>query len=345
MGLKLKIKTFIVLLIFTYLGTGCDNKREVMDSKKEINQEAKEIEDKKNEYEESIDSLNKEIKLLAKKKQVKKEEFAEAEIYNVVKNSYLDHIIIGSNNLEKSKSFFQDKLGFTIKEGKKHNNGIINFFIEFVDSSEIEIVSITNPIDLLAKEYNTLLKIKHFGFQFALRTNEIQNLKNHFGTLSSNFSHFDENLAYSTLAQKEFKQELPIFFIQHHQKHFNTKTNHSNNSNGISAIWLSTIDIKKSAQKYIDFGFSIMDTISLGDIKKKTVLLRNDNFEIILIGNDKYEISGLTLSISNLDIIQKIVKDNLNLTPQVKNNKRGKSISLDPTTTNSIWFEFLEKAN
>jgi len=341
----LKTQTIIILVLLCIAGISCDNKTEVIDSKKEINREVKEIEEKKSEYEEELDSLNKDIITLSKNKFSKRADFAEAEIYNILKNSYLDHIIIGSNNIDQSKLFFQDKLGFSVKEGLKHNNGISSFFIEFEDSSEIEFMSLLRTDDQLAKEYKSLLENEKYGFSFAVRTNQILKLTNHFKTLSSGFTEFNENKDYSTLSKIDVDPEIPLFFIQHHQNIFNTKTNNLNNTNGISAVWLSTNDIKKSAKQFIDFGFSIIDTISVGNLQSKMVLIRNNNFEIILIDSDRYEISGLTIITSNLDNVRNMIKDKLNLNLKERNSKRGKSVFIDPTTTNSIWFEFLEKTN
>jgi Glyoxalase-like domain len=343
----LRTQTVIIFIILSLIGTSCDNKTEIIDSKKNSNQDTRKIEEEKDKYETAIDSLDKEILALSNTKNVlkNKKEFAEAEIISIVKESYLDHVIIGSNNLDQSRSFLKDKLGFSLKKGTEHSNGISSFFVEFEDSSEIELISVANANDKLTEEYNSLLAKKRFGFQFVLRTNKIYKLKEYFRTLDSRFSQINENKTYSTLSKQNLDPELPLFFIQYHQQNVNTVTNHQNKTLGISSVWISTREIKSTAMQYIDLGFSVVDRINVGNIKNKTVLLRNDNFEIILIESNSNEVSGLTIRTSDLNEIRNLIKKNLSLDLKEQTNKRGKSLFLNPKVTNSIWFEFLEKSN
>ncbi len=341
----MRTQTVIFFIILSLIGTSCDNKSELMDSKKKINQDAKEIEDEKNKYEAAIDSLDKEILNLSntKNKLVNKKEFAETEIISIVKESYLDHVIIGSNNLDQSRSFLKDKLGFSLKEVTEHSSGISSFFVEFEDRSKIELISVENANDKLTEEYKTLLDKKRFGFQFALRTNRIYKLKESFSALDSELSQLNEDTKYSTLSKQNLDQELPLFFIQYHQQNVNTVTNHQNKTLGVSAVWISTKEIKTTAMQFIDLGFTVVDRINIGNIKSKTVLLRNDNFEIVLIESNSNVVSGLTIRTSNLNDIQNMIKINLGVDLKEQSSKRGKSLFLYPNVTNSIWFEFLGK--
>lgn len=333
-------KVLIILLLLSI--SGCDNKTEVDKSKEEINQVTKSITDEKEKHQRSIDSLNKEIDNINKTTSQKKMDYASAEIFNIGKHSYLDHVIIGTNEFQKSMSFLNEKLGFSIKNGRTHKNGITNYFVEFEDSSEIEFISIENNAVGLANQYKELLKKDKYAFQFALRTNQLKKLKESFNTLSTGFSEYNENKIYSTLANSEISQSLPFFFIKNHKDNSPSNFAHQNNAAGISAIWIKTKDIKISVRDYIDLGFDVIDTIKVGDYNTKTVLLKNNNFEIILIQSNEFEISGISIKTKNIKKLRPTINEKLNLNLKLNSNKRGTSISLSPKTTKSIWFEFIE---
>ena len=99
-----------------------------MDSKDENVSEIEELETLKNEYSSSVDSLSKEISSLKseKDKKVNEAKYARADIYSAVRDAFFDHIIIGTRNPASTINLFE-KLGFTIKEGRQHKNGIDNF--------------------------------------------------------------------------------------------------------------------------------------------------------------------------------------------------------------------------
>ncbi|MCW8850402.1 MAG: VOC family protein [Melioribacteraceae bacterium] len=314
-----------------------------MESKKEINQEAKIIENEKERYQRSIDSLNKDIIELTEEKTIleRNKEIASAEFFSILKNSYLDHVIIGTREIQSSIEFLEDKLGFTIKHGKKHKNGISNFFIEFEDSSEIEFISVQTPSDKLASDYESLLKNNQFGFQYAIRTNQLNHLKINPYNISEGFIEIYENKNYSTLSKKNIDLKLPFFFIQHHEQNY-TKANHSNEAKGIFSVWLETSDIRKTVRKYIDYGFGAIDTVKVGSYKNKTVSMRNDHFELIIIDSNKDYISGITIGVKNITDFQSRIKEKFNIDSMIRSSIRGKSISLNPEVTKSIWFEFLE---
>lgn len=339
--MKIYQKLIIVLSVFLILS--CDNSKEITESKKENIKEAESIENEKEKHQRSIDSLNKDISELNKTKLLleKKEELASAELFNIVKKSYLDHIIIGTTDLQSSTLFFEDKLGFQTKKGKKHKNGITNFFIEFTDKSEIEIMSIQKPNDNLAFEYGELLNKNQYAFQFAIRTNQLSQLKDYINSSSEKFSQFYTSESYSILSQKRINPKFPFFFIKHHKENL-TQTNHKNNTLGISSIWLETKNIKSTVRKYIELGFTVLDTLSVGKYNSKTVQIKNDNFNLILIDSNQDKISGITIKIKNISEFRSRIKEKLNVEAQITTSSRGRSISLDPNITKSIWFEFIE---
>jgi hypothetical protein len=322
--------------VFAVLLISCDTNKEIKDYKKQNTNEIKAIEEERIKHQQDIDSLSKEIDSLSETKSEIKErtDFAESEIYRIIKVAQFDHLIIGTKNLDDSKTLFEEKLGFKIKNGNHHKNGISHFFVEFSDESEIEIMSIENPADKLANDYYQLLKNNKYGLQFALRTNEISNLRKHLNALKFDYEVFAENKIYSTLSKRNLDNELPLFFIQFNNENNNTRTNHLNKSSSIKSVWFSTSNIKKTARQLVDFGLDAVGNYDLPTFKNKVIQFMNNNFEIILIESDKYEITGMTITVEDINIVKKIIKTNF--------IEQNDNIYIKPSQTKLIWIEFVE---
>lgn len=69
----------------------------------------------------------------------------------------LDHIPIVVTDLDKAQADFR-AMGFAIKPGRLHADGIRNAHVKFLDGSEIELVTATNATDELTSEYLARMK-------------------------------------------------------------------------------------------------------------------------------------------------------------------------------------------
>jgi hypothetical protein len=297
----------------------------------------------KDEYEKSIDSLNKEIDAISinKSKLEKENKFAEAQVYSILKESYFDHLIIGTANISESANFFADVLGFTIKNGRQHSNGVNNLFIEFKDNSELELISVIDPKDNIARKYRSLIEHKKYGLQFAMRTDRLNEVISHFSNLNSDYNKIHENENYSVLSKSEYDAKLPLFFMKHKNQNFNTETDHQNSAKGIRSIWFSTQKLKETIFDLADLGFQLVDTVKVHGFSNRSVLMKNDNFEIILLEEKDYGILGVTIILDDLSVVKRRL-DNKNLKYRSYNDEKGSGIILSPETSESIWIEFKE---
>lgn len=346
--MKSIIKIFIVFISIIHLSS-CDNNEKLKQSREQESIETQEIDKIRNDRKVEIDSLQSEITKLKNKKHSlisqNKIDYLKAEIYYTLKKSNFDHIIIGTKNLAELTDLFKLELGFTIKKGKSHKNGIKNNFIEFLNDSEIELIEVTQPLDKLSQEYKTLINNQTRGLLFSIRVNEIKKLRDNFNQLQSAFSNFESNPTYSTLSAQKINSESPFFFIEYRGENSNSLISHKNNSKGISAVWYSSSDIKTTARELIDFGFSLIDNYSIPSFKGKVLKFKNDNFAIILIESNKAEIKGLTILTKDLKSVKNILHHSFgnNFIEQISG--RGKSIFVSENLTKSIWLEFLELQN
>lgn len=340
--LKIFLKKLLIYIFSLILIIGCDNTEKVQASKNENLTETDIIKSEKVELSKTADSLTQKITTLRNQKNNLSNDSLTNRtiIYSSIKNSFLDHIIIGTNNLHEISNFFE-KLGFSIKKGRLHKSGLQNNFIEFEDNSEIELIEIKNPTDNFTKEYEKLISKNSYGLQFALRVDDIENLKNNFTSLNSNFTELQKGKDFSTLSSKNVNTHLPIFFIEFNKLN-NSKTNHENKTKGISSIWFETKYIKETARELVDIGFEPIGNYSIPTFSGKIVEFKNASFKIILIESVKYEITGITISLENKSAIKNILNKNFNKTFSSKIIEKGKSLFLPKEITNSIWIEFIE---
>ena len=69
----------------------------------------------------------------------------------------LDHIPVAVTDLDRAAAAFS-KLGFVIKPGRQHDDGIRNRHVKFPNGGGIELITASDPSDDLAREYVDWLK-------------------------------------------------------------------------------------------------------------------------------------------------------------------------------------------
>jgi hypothetical protein len=69
----------------------------------------------------------------------------------------LDHVPLAVRDLERSKADFE-ALGFVLKPGRSHGNGLRNAHMKFSNGTEIELITAPAATDALASEYHNWLK-------------------------------------------------------------------------------------------------------------------------------------------------------------------------------------------
>ena len=69
----------------------------------------------------------------------------------------VDHVITVVTDLDSAVKAFEE-LGFRVKPGSMHKNGLLNAHIKFKNGTSVELMSVVGePTDELAKEYAELL--------------------------------------------------------------------------------------------------------------------------------------------------------------------------------------------
>ena len=69
----------------------------------------------------------------------------------------LDHVPIAVADLRQAETDFR-RLGFVLKPGRSHGNGIHNSHVKFADGTELELITAAQAVDLLTTEYREWIR-------------------------------------------------------------------------------------------------------------------------------------------------------------------------------------------
>ncbi|MEM7209774.1 MAG: VOC family protein [Pseudomonadota bacterium] len=156
-------------------------------------------------------------------------------------NPRLDHVVLAVHDLQTSNQIFK-KYGFTVKDGKVHNNGLINSFVEFSDGTEIELMSVLGTSnDPLAQIYSKFLASSEGGIFVALSGFDINNASKQLRSESIDH-HVQPGRLWNYLTFPTGSGLEHIFLIENHKKDTSTQTatSHRNGVSGINEVWLGS---------------------------------------------------------------------------------------------------------
>lgn len=156
------------------------------------------------------------------------------------KDFRFDHAVVVVDDIEAASGTYRS-LGFTVKPGRLHDNGLLNSFIEFSDSTELELMSIVGEAkDHSARGYaNILSESGESGAYIALTGPELLTAS---ALLKSLGIKHDLVLGqlwdYLTFSKNSGLEHF--FFIKMHRQYKDSEESHrhGNGVNGINTIWV-----------------------------------------------------------------------------------------------------------
>lgn len=152
------------------------------------------------------------------------------------------------------KRLLGDTLGFTIKEGKRHE-GIYNCFVKFADGIYLEFVTPEDTTQHIGKFYYNFLQVRQGATAMAIAINNAD---------SAVASLKQQKITFTQCANPVWKTIIPdsaypeLFFIEYADKSWrDTKENttHANTAQKLLQISYSTGNIDKTIQRYAKLGF------------------------------------------------------------------------------------------
>ncbi|NNE35081.1 MAG: hypothetical protein HKN13_07595 [Rhodothermales bacterium] len=255
----------------------------------------------------------------------------------------IDHIPIAVRNLDEAVRTYQS-LGFAIKEGRPHENGIRNKHIKFPDGTELELISIDSVGDDLAAEYAAFAARGEGPAFVALYASNIDSLS---ALLADSGIRHLANKRSITFPADHPQRYL---FFGPRQKSPTDRSEHFNHSNGaqtVMGVWLApamTASLRKIGRA-IGVDLSVPGVSPHGVGESRTERLEEGFVRIFSADKQRIPgrpILGVTVRVDNIWNTLRVLQRVIGSVPTVKVAPAGRSLTLKPEQAHGIWLQFLE---
>ena len=255
----------------------------------------------------------------------------------------LDHIPIAVRNLEAASARYR-QLGFVLKPGRPHANGIRNQHVKFRDGTELELITAPAARDSLTSEYRRLIAAGDGPAFVAFYAPSVDSLverledsrKAHRSASNLVTFHAADSLHY-------------IFFGRRNQsptdrpRHFA----HPNGAESLIGVWLAADDFSAERRTLTDLGVTVTDDVVHAPDTLRVLVARLREGEILLLPRSRQlipgrRIVGATLRVRDIKATRRALAKGPWKTPPTIETSKGSSIFLSPTITHGMWLEFRE---
>jgi len=233
----------------------------------------------------------------------------------------LDHVPVAVNDLESAAVRFR-ALGFTLKPGRPHDNGIINQHAKFADLTELELITAPEARDDLTRTYREHLAKGDGPAFLALFTPE------------------------RTTEVERVARELPpyIFFGPRNASPTDRPEyfQHANTAESLVAVWLAGADFSRERMLFQRLGATLTEEVRDLPRATRVTVAKFAEGEVLMMPADRQVVAGrrvvgASVRVRSLDFIL-----NLHLAGTTVLTKRGRVLSafVPPPLASGLWLEF-----
>jgi hypothetical protein len=250
----------------------------------------------------------------------------------------LDHIPVVVTDLDKAQADFR-AMGFAIKPGRVHADGIRNAHVKFPDGTEIELITATNATDELTSEYLAKMKTGEGPV--------------YFGLYAPDRDAVAVRLKYLRVAAQDdngmftFPSTSPLhsLFLGERNKTSTDKPEyfvHPNSATRLSALWVR--DRQQLREVLKDLWVTLTPMSSCGVLGIPSGIRASlPEGDIFLVPSDTANVVAARVEVRKLSQVEAVLKESGVQT------KKGSSCGTEgvwvpPADGHGIWIEFAEPA-
>ncbi len=255
----------------------------------------------------------------------------------------LDHVPVAVADLEAAADRYR-RLGFTLKPGRPHDNGIENRHVKFADGTEIELITAPEARDALTAEYVQHLASGDGPAFLALYAPDLDRLAQRFDAASRPYS--------SSRATLSFPDADPLSYVFFGPRNASPTDlpahfEHANGADSLIAVWLAGDDLSAERELLAMVGATFAEAkVRVPDIALATVARLEEGEVVLLPGSRQLvpgrRIVGATLRTKSLSAAREALTDGGLAVPAPVSTEDGTSIFLSPDLTHGIWLELRE---
>jgi len=253
----------------------------------------------------------------------------------------LDHVPIAVADLAAAAERYR-ALGFTLKPGRPHDNGIANWHAKFGDGSELELITAPRAVDALTRQYRDHLRYGDGPAFLALYT-----------TNATDVAALAETLGLMPRRSGPlvtFREESPLahLFFGPRNASSSDRPEHFQHANGarrLLAVWLAGLPTEAERELLTGLGarlgparFEVPE-----DVAGQRARLSEGELRFLPMGEALVEgrrIVGATLEVANLTPIRRLLatgRQNLGLSFV----ETGDRLLVSPDSAHGLWLEFV----
>lgn len=255
----------------------------------------------------------------------------------------LDHVVVAVTNLDAAVARYRE-LGFVLKPGRSHENGIRNQHVKFPDGTEIELIAAPQARDALTAEYLDHLERGDGPAFVAFFAPEMDRIAGILDTVGKNYRRTDGLLSFPETDRLRY-----IFFGKRNSsptdrpEHFE----HDNGAEALIGVWLAADDYSAERELLLRLGASVVNEELQVSQKVERTIVRLPEGEIVFLPGSRQLVSGrrivgATVRTRSLELLQRVLENGLFTVPPVVRTEHGSSMFLSPEMTHGIWLEFRE---
>jgi catechol 2,3-dioxygenase-like lactoylglutathione lyase family enzyme len=255
----------------------------------------------------------------------------------------LDHIPLAVKDLDRAAERYR-RLGFTLKPGRAHENGIRNQHIKFPDGSEIELVTVSEARDPQTSEYLEHVAAGDGPAFVGFYAPDLDGVARQLEDMGRAFRREGGLLAFPETDGLRY-----IFFGRRNRsptdrpEHFS----HANGGDGLVGVWLASDDFSLEREILTRLGAKIVEEKVHVPEALSVPVARLQEAQVVFLPGEQQRVPGrriigATVRTRNLDSLMGVLAEGgFSALPEVK-AENGRSVFLPPSLTHGIWLEFRE---
>lgn len=254
----------------------------------------------------------------------------------------VDHIPVAVSDLEQADQAYR-RLGFTLKPGRFHQDGIRNEIVKFSDGTGVELITAPRATDALTAEYRRILQLGEGGAFVALRAPNLASLEHQLDVagleykgeadghvvtlpLGSRLHHlfFDERIPSRTDAPRYFR--------------------HPNTATSLIGVWIAPDDLAPERELFTRLGMSISREQTCTPQCETRLVWCFPSSTIVPLPASRQlvhgrPIIGAVLKVEDLDKAVSFVGKVVPSATTVVHAAQWDSVFVPPSATHGIWLE------
>jgi catechol 2,3-dioxygenase-like lactoylglutathione lyase family enzyme len=250
----------------------------------------------------------------------------------------LDHIPLAVRDLERSKADFE-ALGFTLKPGRLHENGLRNAHAKFPDGTELELITAPAATDALTSEYHRWLENGDGPAFLGLYTADFHTLGERLSRLGLAL-HRTGNLG--TLTEPAALRRLFFARRQHSPTDRPQHFAHANTAFSLARVWLAGAEAEQQLLPML--GAAPMEATPCAPFGSASAAFLLPEGEIVFLPAAAQLAPGrpivaATVKVSSLETARNILRGN-RIQYHLPRSCTRNSCWIGPADAHGLWLEF-----